>query len=204
MQICAKCGQPFDGDKCWICVARLIDIRQTFLFSLPVALAGLLGVGMAATYYAPLENRLLHDFLLLVMLVLPGAMIFLLVSFDRLTRYAFIFRMTLVLAAATPIMTAAFLYMNGAWDQEAVVATQALVSGKHISGGGTRSGADLHVTLHWKQRRIEEDLDVLRQTYEAVVPNDSINIIVHPGEFSLPWYSLINPESVQRQISPQE
>jgi hypothetical protein len=203
MQICAKCGQTFDGDKCWICVARLIDVEETFLHCLPVALATLLGVGVADTFYTLIENHLLVDFLVLVMLVLPGAVVLLLVYFDRLTRYAVVFRLLLILAAAMPIMSAAFLYLNGAWDQEPPVVTQAFVTHKHEIGGRA-GGYFLHVTLYWKQRRIDEDLDVLRSTYAAVEPNDSVNIIVHPGEFSLPWYSSNIPESVQRRNPAEE
>jgi hypothetical protein len=82
--------------------------------------------------------------------------------------------------------------------------TQAFVSHKYKTGGGIRTGYDLHVTLYWKQRRIDEDLDVLRPTYDAVEPNDSVNIIVHPGEFSLPWYSYLIPESVQPRNPTQD
>jgi hypothetical protein len=188
MQICAKCGQSFDGDKCWVCVARLIDIRQTFLFSLPVAFAGLFGVGVACAFYPPLDSHLLDDFLFLAMLVIPGAVVLLLVYFGWLTRYAVAVRLILILAAATPIMSAAFLLLNGAWDQEPQVVTRAFVRHKHVTGG--RGGSYvLHATLYWNRRQIDEDLDVRRETYYAVEPDDSVSIIVHPGEFSLPWYS---------------
>ncbi len=203
MQICSKCGQTFEGDKCWVCVARLIDVQETFLHSLPVAFAGLFGVGVAATLYTPVQDHLLDDFLLLVMLVIPVAAVLLLVYFDRLTRYAVVFRLILILAAATPIMSAAFLYLNGAWDQEPPVVTQAIVSRKHFTGG--RMGRYvLQAPLYWKQRRIDADLDVRRETYYAVEPNDSVSIIVHPGEFSVPWYSVNSPESVQRRNPAQE
>jgi hypothetical protein len=191
MQICPKCGQTFDGDKCWVCVARLIDIKETFLYCLPVACVGLLGLGATASY-TPLQDHLLKDFLLSVTLVIPAAVLLLLVYFDRLTRYAVVVRLMLILAAATPIMSATFLYMNGAWDQEPPVETQAFVSYKHIVGPGKWGRGPayyLHVTLHWKESQIDGDLLVPDKTYNAAEPNDSVSVIVHPGELSLPWYS---------------
>lgn len=189
MQICPKCGQTFDGDKCWVCVARLIDIKETFLHCLPVACVGLLGLGAASTY-TPVQDHLLRDFLLSATLVIPGAVLLLLVYFDRLTRYAVAVRLMLILAAATPIMSAAFLYLNGAWDQEPPVVTQAVVSYKHLLCCGRGGPAYfLRVTMYWKQRQIDGDLLVPHRTYNAVEPNDSVNVVVHPGDFSLPWYS---------------
>lgn len=190
MQICPKCGQTFDGDKCWVCVARLIDVQETFLHCLPVALAALIGVGWADASYTLVQDHLLSDFLLLVMLVIPVAVVLLLVYFDRLTRYAVVVRLLLTLAATTPIMSAGFLFLNGAWDQEPPVATQAFVIYKHILCCG-RGGAAyfLHVTLYWKQRQIDGDLLVPHKTYNAAEPNDSVSIIVHPGDLSVPWYS---------------
>lgn len=189
MRICPKCGQTFDGDKCWVCVARLIDIKETFIHCLPVAFAGLLGLGAAASY-TPVQDHLLRDFLLSATLVIPGAVLLLLVYFGRVTRYAVVVRLMLILAAATPITSAAFLFLNGAWDQEPPVVTQAFVSYRHTLCCGRGGPAYfLHVTLHCRQRQIDGDLLVPHKIYNAAEPNDSVNVIVHPGDFSLPWYS---------------
>lgn len=55
--ICSECGQAFDGDQCWVCVARMADIEETFSFSLPVALAGIIGTILAIGVYPPLKSN---------------------------------------------------------------------------------------------------------------------------------------------------
>jgi hypothetical protein len=199
VQICPKCGQAFDGDKCWACVARLIDIKETSIHCLIVACVGLLALG-AASSYSPLSRYFPGRFLLLAVFVVPGAVAFLLVSFDRLSRYALAFRLTLILAAATPIMSAAFIYLNGAWDQEPSVVTQALVTHKFHYGGGTRTAYFLDVTLNWKQRQIDGALLVGRKAYYAVEPRETVNVTVHPGQFSVPWYSDVSLPNGQDAI----
>jgi hypothetical protein len=189
VQICPKCGQAFDGDKCWVCVARLIDIKETSIHCLIVACVGLLALG-AASSYSPLSRYFPGRFLLLAAFVVPGVVAFLLVSFDRLSRYALAFRLTLILAAATPIMSAAFIYLNGAWDREPSVVTQAFVTHKFYELGRGGPAYFLDVTLDWQQqRRMDGEVLVDRKVYDSVEPSESVNVTVHPGQFSMPWYS---------------
>ena len=70
--ICPECGKAFDGDQCWVCVARMEDIKETFSLSLPVALAGVIGTMLAVVTYPPLGSYSLEVYILLGVFIIPA------------------------------------------------------------------------------------------------------------------------------------
>jgi hypothetical protein len=187
MQICLECEQAFDGDKCWVCAARLEDIKETFSLSILVAGAGLVGSLIAAFIYPRLELNSLWIFLLPGMIFVPLATVLVLDHFARLARYALFVRIVFVLVAAVPVLYAAFFFLNGVLDGNAPVEAQALVSRKALNyGEGPRYILD--VRLSWNQKPVEGSVGVTHQTFSAVEPGDTVHLLVHPGAFSTPWY----------------
>jgi hypothetical protein len=187
VQLCPGCGQAFDGDQCWVCVARKEDILETFTFSLPVALGGItIGLILAISLYPPLGSNLTTIYRIPV-LVFVGAIVLALVLRQQLTRYATFVRLMIVLVTATFVMPAAYYFLNGMLDSNPAVEVPSRVIMKDIGHG--RYGAPvLVVSLSWKQKRIEENIGVSREKYSAAEPGDSVRVIVHPGAFSQPWY----------------
>ncbi len=91
--ICPECGQAFDSDQCWVCVARMADIEETLAFSFPVALAGIVGTILAIMLYPPLKSNSLVDYMTPAIIFIPGAIVLLLTLYDRLTRWAIFVRL---------------------------------------------------------------------------------------------------------------
>ena len=188
MQACPRCGQSFDGDQCWVCIARLEDIKETFYFCLCVALAGILALVVATGSYPPLNSSLLAVYVIAAEFLIPGAIVFLLVLCDRLIRYASFVRIVFVLAATTSVVLAAYYFLNGALDDGTPVEAHAVVSEKYINNG---KGAKYNLawTLSWSDKNIEGSIGVHSETFSTAEPGDSVLVTVHPGEFSQPWYS---------------
>ena len=154
--ICSECGQAFDGDQCWVCVARMADIEETFSFSLPVALAGIIATILAVGVYPPLKSNSLAIYMIPALFFIPGAIVLVLVNCDRLTRYAMPVRLMFVLVAAAFVMPAAYYLLNGALDGNPPVEVQALVSSKFIGHGRNTPAFGLVWTLSWNRERIEQ------------------------------------------------
>jgi hypothetical protein len=187
--ICSECGQPFDdGDQCWVCVARTEDIKETFYFCLCVALAGILALVVATGSYPPLKSNLLAVYMILAEFIIPGAIVFLLVLSARLTGYASFVRIVFVLAATASVVPAAYYFLNGALDDGTPVESHAVVSEKYINNG---RGAKYNLawTLPWNHENIKGSIGVQSETFSIAEPGDSVRVMVHPGQFSQPWYS---------------
>ena len=195
--ICPECGKPFDdGDQCWVCVNRDEDMKETFNLSFPVALGGIVGTIFTVFSYPPLGSCWWVFYTIVALIAIPGLMAFELDNFDRLTRYATLVRLMTVLVAATFVLLAAYFYLNGILDGSPPVEAQALVSQKFIFHGRYGNEYILKSNFSWNGKRFEDDdLGVSPETFSASEPGDSVRVIVHPGEFSLPWYSDVLPSS---------
>jgi hypothetical protein len=186
--ICSECGKAFDGDQCWVCVARKADIEETFFLTFPVALAGIIGTILAAAFYPPLKLNSLIAYMTPAIFFIPGAIVFVLTVCDRLTRWALFVRLMFVLIAAASVMPAAYYFLNGAMDGNPPVKVQALVSSKFLGQGRYTPAYGLVWTLSWNRERIEESSGVSHEEFSRVEPGDFVRVVVHPGAFSTPWY----------------
>ena len=181
MQICSECGQAFDGDKCWTCVARIVDVEETMKLSLAVATGGCIGEMLATYVYPPLIGRAdlgvagLAAFLFITPLIVVHGV-------ERVERYATLLKLMLILSAAALVMTAAFFFLNGALDSNAPVETDALVSGARAEA--------LAMSLSWNNRQIKQEVTV-NDPDSLVEPGDVVRLHVHAGEFSVPWFDHI-------------
>jgi hypothetical protein len=183
VQICAECGQAFDGDQCLGCVPRKAGVDKTVFWSFVAALAGMILTSFAQDLYPPLGWDPPARSLDLTFFALTFALVML---HDRLAQYITFVRAMCVLASAATLILAAFFFLNGALDEHPPVEADALVSTKYVS----RRYAErvLVLSIAWNQRRIEETLSVSRETFSVVEPGDSVRVVVHPGAFSTPWY----------------
>ena len=189
MQICSECGKSFDGDQCWVCVARMEDIKQTAYLSLVVSGAGWAGMMIATALYPPLGGGRLGLWLGPVIIIVPGAIVLVLMNYDRLERYAIPVRLMFVLVAAAAVMLAAFYFLNGALDGNPPVEAEALVLSKGVSYTGKYGASYVaELSVVWNRKRIEEGVSASRETFSVIEPGDSVRLAVHPGAFSTPWY----------------
>jgi hypothetical protein len=187
--ICPECGKAFDGDQCWVCVARMEDIKETFSLSLPVACAGVIGTLLAVVTYPPLGSYSLEVYILLAVFIIPAGIALILEYFQHMSRYAVLLRSTIVLATAIPLVATAYYSLNGVLDGNPPVEVRALVSHKSIENDGESTYYDFVCTLSWNRKRIEQNLGVNSETFSAAQPGDAVRVVIHPGAFSQPWYS---------------
>jgi hypothetical protein len=165
------------------------DIKQTAYLSLVVSGAGWAGMMIATALYPPLGGGRLGLWLGPVIIIVPGAIVLVLMNYDRLERYAVPVRLMFVFVAAAAVMFAAFYFLNGALDGNPPVEAQALVLSKGVSYNG-KYGASyvVEVNIVWNQKRIEEGISASLETFSVIEPGDSVRLAVHPGAFSTPWY----------------
>jgi hypothetical protein len=185
VSICAQCGKAFDGDHCLECAARNAEVYKTVVWSFVGTSVGMLLTALAVALYPPLgwvSQALGHawEFFFLTFLAVMWH--------SKLRRYIILVNAICVLASAAALILAAFLFLNGALDYQTAVQADALVSSKHVTRGRS-PGPVLNLSIAWSQRRIEETLSVSRKTFSVVEPGDSVRVTVHPGAFSMPWYS---------------
>jgi hypothetical protein len=187
-QICPKCGQDYDGDKCWECVARKADIEETFSLCFPVALGGItIGNIIAIANFPPL----LSNFWLVYMipaLLFVGAILFVIMLGQRLTRYATYVRLTILLVTVSFVVPAAYFSLNGIVDTNPAIQVPARVISKGVSHGKYGAIPYFDLSLSWNKVRVELVIDVSRETFSSAEPGDSVQLVVHPGAFSQPWY----------------
>lgn len=127
-------------------------------------------------------------------IVIPAAIAFVLDNCDRLTRYATFVMIMTVFVAATLVTLTEYFYLNGILDRNRSVEAQALVTQKFMNHGRYGYEFVLQLTFTWSGERFEYDnLDVSEETYIRTKPGDTVRIIIHPGKFSLPWYSDVLP-----------
>jgi hypothetical protein len=184
-QICPKCGQTFDGVKCWECVSRKADIEVTVSLCFPVGLAGItLGNILAIAIFPPLISTFPKVYLVPALFFL-AAMAAVLMLGQRQTRYANFVRLMVVLVTISLYVPAAYFFLNGMLDSSQAVEVPSRVMMKTISKKGSPI---FGVNLEWNQKRIEENMEVSRDTYYAITPGEFVRVVIHPGAFSQPWY----------------
>jgi hypothetical protein len=187
-QICPKCGQAYDGDKCWECVAHKEDIEETLSLCFPIALSGItIGNILAITMFPPL----LSNFWLVYMipaLLFVGAILFIIVLGQRMTRYATYVRVTIVLVTVSFVVPAAYFSLNGIIDTNPPIQVPSRVISKGVSRGKYGAVPYLVLSLSWNKVRIKQAIDVSREKLSSAEPGDSVQLVVHPGAFSQPWY----------------
>lgn len=188
MQACPECGQDFDRDQCWVCIARREDINETFSLCLPVALTGITVADVfALALYPPFTSRWAVVYVIPALFFI-GAIMLTLVLQRQLTRYATLFRLTILLVTASFLMPAAYFFLNGILDSNPAEDVPSRVIAKDV-GDGVYNGPTLVLRLSWKQKIIDRNVGVSREKYNATEPGDFVRVVVHPGEFSEPWYS---------------
>jgi hypothetical protein len=166
----------------------MADIEETFHFSLLVAGAGIIGLIVGSAAYPPLGSYSWVGYMIPALILIPAAIAFALYHFDRLTRYATLVRLMVAMAAFAFVIPGAYYFLNGILDGNPPVVAQALVSKKYINHG---RGATYNLiwTLSWHGERAEQGTGVSRESFDATEPGDSVRVVIHPGEFSQPWYS---------------
>jgi hypothetical protein len=200
---CIECGKPFDdSDQCQVCVARNKAIKTTFYLCFLVGLSGFIETIFNVDAYPPIGSWWWIAYTIVGLIVIPAAIVFVLDNCDRLTRYATFAIIVAVFVATSLVALAAFFYLNGSLDRNPTVAAKAFVDQKFIETGRYGPECVLQVTFTWDGERFEyDDLAVREETYLATKPGDSVRVIVHPGKFSLPWYSGVLPPANQESSS---
>jgi hypothetical protein len=192
---CPECGSPLGADQCcWVCVARYEDIEQTLTFSLLVGMFGMIAAVFALGSYPPIGPCWWVVFTITGLFVIPGVITYELYDYDLATRHATLVRLMLGLAATTIVLLVPYFLLNGFLDISPPVQTPALVLQKFINSGRYGDEHYLQLTWSWNGQKFEaEDVLVGRATYSVSQPGDYVRVLVHPGKFSLPWYSGVLP-----------
>jgi hypothetical protein len=150
----------------------------------------MIGTFLAIHLYPPVMSCWWVVYVVAALFVIPAAIVFLLDNCDKLMKYAFRVRLMMVLAASTVVMLAVYFYFNGALDEKPSVETQAIVSYR-LASQGKYSGTSyvLRLVLSLNGEQFEDDFRTTAETFEATKQGDIVRVLIHPGEFSLPWYS---------------
>jgi hypothetical protein len=193
--ICIECGKPFDDrDQCRVCAGRNKAMKRTFYLCFLAGVGGLIWMMFVLPAYPPIGSLWWVGYSIVGSIVIPAVIIFLLYDNDRLTRYATFAMIMGVLVATSLVTLAAFFYLNGSLDRNPSVEAEARLDQKFIEH--TRYGPvfRLRVTFTLNGERFEyDDLAVSEESYIATKPGDTVRVVVHPGKFSLPWYSGVLP-----------
>ena len=126
----------------------------------------------------------------------PTGIAFAFDSWGRPTWYTTLVITMMIGVALALVSLAGCFYMNGMLDRNPSVRTRALVEQKFIEH--SRYGADyvLQVKFSWNGKTFDfNDLVVSEETFLRTEPGDFVRVTIHPGYFSLPWYSNVLPIS---------
>jgi hypothetical protein len=189
-QICLKCGQALDGEQCKECVARSEAMKEMFTYCFFAAFLGIFVV-LDTIYieYPPVTSCLWILKVIAAIFVIPAAIAMVLDNCNRLTRYAALVRLMMVFAAAMLVLFAAYLYLNGHLDRNPPVESEATVSDKWVYDGRYGATDILVMSIPFNGEKFEDDVRTSFETFEATKPGDVVRVLIHPGAFSLPWYS---------------
>jgi len=150
----------------------------------------MIGTIVALSLYPPLKLNSLKSFYTILALILVPIAIALVIAYlwGALARYASLVRIMFALVAAVFVMNATFCFLNGTLDKSSPFEAEGLVLSKYYSDGKYGSTYTLTCTLSWNKERIEEEFDVNRETFSAANAGNTLQVEVHPGAFSMPWY----------------
>jgi hypothetical protein len=185
---CPACGERYDGDRCLECIARKGDIDETLITCFLIALGGAIANAIALGLYPPLEARFSIIYMIPVGSTVAALALAVVLGKQR-TRYATLVRISIVFVAATWLVPAGFVFLNGILDGNPAVEVPSHVLNKYVSLGRS-GGPDVVVAFSWRQQEIQETMRVDRKSYSAIEPGDYVRVMVHPGLFSQPWYSV--------------
>lgn len=186
-QICPRCGQTYEGDKCWECVTRKADIEETFSLCFPVALVGItFGNILAIVIFPPLISHFPKVYMVPAFFFV-GAIITVLTLGQCQMRYANYVRLTILLVMISFYAPAAYFFLNGFVDTNPAIQVPSRVISKGVSQG-KGGGPYLELSLSWNKVRIKQNIGVSRETLSSVEPGDTVRVVIHPGAFSQPWY----------------
>lgn len=196
--ICVECGKPFDdSDLCRVCLNRNERLKRAFYVCFYVDLVAFTVTAFILGQYPPIGSCWWVAYTMAGLVVIPAAIVFVLDNYDRLTRYATSVVIMAVVVAGASASLPAYLSLNVILDPDAAAQVPAQVSGKFINHN-RRYGDSfvIRTSFSWKEARFEDDdLHVNEETYLAIQPGDTVRVLVHPGRFSLPWYSAVLPSS---------
>jgi hypothetical protein len=187
MEICARCGQVSDGRPCKSCIAREAHVEKILGPCLLVAAAGIAGMSFALSRYPPLEVSWLAVYAWPAIVLLPVPIGFVFVHWRRLPRYAGPFRLAVFLITAAFVMLGPYYFLNGLLDGNSPVAAQAIVSRK------SQTCCEIEWTLSRNGKKIVQVSTVHHETFYDLQLGEAARVAVHPGAFSLPWFSSIDP-----------
>jgi len=187
MHTCTVCGEHYDGDRCWVCLARQEDVFDAFRISLIVGAAGAVAIPLVAVgLYLPIDWNPWMFYLPFALSCAPIVIYAVVILQPKALRSVLLVRLIFLGSVLPIILTVLFSILNGALDEHPTVEAQGVVVAKD---GASRSGYGLDVSFYWDQKQLfVRGLGVARKTYFAVEPGDSVRVVVHPGEFSQPWY----------------
>lgn len=203
--ICPECGQPIGPDQCcWVCVARYEDIEQTVTVAVIVGFGGMIATVFTVYSYIPLGSCWWAAFTIAGLFFVPAVITYTLYNIDLAARYVTFVRVMLAVAAGAIVMLSAFFFLNGFLDVNPPVEVPALVLQKFIESGRNGEAHYLQLNLSWNGEKFDaDDLLAGRKTYSLTEPGDYVRVIVHPGKFSLPWYSGVLPPLVSHESNPR-
>jgi hypothetical protein len=89
---------------------------------------------------------------------------------------------TAIGSASLAVLFTAFCLLNVTLDNQPSQAVPAVVVRQY------GAGAAVKVSMSWNQERIEQTIQGNRGIVPAK-PGDAVHLVVHPGAFSVAWYS---------------
>lgn len=151
--------------------------------------AGFVAMIRAIVKYPPLWLHWLDPYLLLILLLAPGALIFALEVSDQLElkRSAVLVGLVFVVGSAVLPARAAFIFLNGALDRNPPIKIQTSIYDAHVNDGDRGPYYVLGANVPWNQTQIYEDFIVTRDTFFFSHTGDSFRLAIYPGAFSTPW-----------------
>lgn len=163
MQTCSTCGHVFAGERCPACKKTVSGLAEVWKYVFWPSTVALIGFIVIDGNYPRLTYGSVTTDLMLALFVMPSALVFGMVRFERLVRHV-------ALVKQPPIEVPA-----------RVVAKQTgrlRFSGFHI----------LILRMLWDQKTTDVGCFVDSQTFSQVEPSDSVLLLVHPGAFAQAWY----------------
>ncbi len=168
-------------------MARQEDAFDAFRISLIVGVAGAVAIpSVAVGLYLPIEWNPWMSYFPFVLSCAPIVIYAVLILQPKALRSVLLVRLIFLGSVLPIILMVLFSILNGALDEHPTVEAQGIVVAKD---GVSRSGYGLDVSFYWDQKQFfTRGVRVGKTTYFAVEPGDSVHVVVHPGEFSQPWY----------------
>src|ERR1700722_401914 len=152
MQTCAVCGEQYDGDKCWACLARQEDAFDAFRISFFVGVAGAAAIPLVAIgLYLPIDENPCLSYFPFALSCVPIAIYGVLIFQPKTLRSVLLIRLIFLASVLPIILMLLFSILNGALDERPTVEAEGVVVAKD---GASRSGYGLDVSFYWNQKQL--------------------------------------------------